>query len=1056
MQNKGAIRIFAILLGLACLFYLSFSWITRNIESKAHEAANSYVSKSAIVELAKKRSNGNENTETLFIDSVRMHVEKLYLDSVRKMPVDFPLYGSLFTYEDCKEHEINLGLDLKGGMNVTLEVSVPDIIRNMSAKPDDPKLNRALAIARARQTKEKTPFAEIFADELKKVDPGASLASYFRTIDMKGKIDFNTPDEAVIKLIKDRVDESIATSEKTLRARIDKFGVTQPNIQTLEASGRILIELPGVSDQDRVRKLLQGTANLEFWETYNNDEVINKLEAADKRLAEILSVDDFKKDTLAVDSTKTNATTKVETQQAAIDTVKKDTSSLLSKLGTEKDTSKNDSLKSNTADTSAQVKWQKEHPLFAILEPSIDRQSGKLLPGPVIGRAFVKDTAKIMTYLKNEKLKRILPDNIRFAWTHKPVDEKGLITQLIALKVTRRDKKPALYGDIMTDAKKDFDQRGGGRPHISMTMTDEAAQTWAALTGDNIGKSIAIVLDDYVYSYPTVQGKISGGVSQITGDFTTREADDLANILKAGKMPAPARIVEETVVGPTLGAESINAGFKSFAIALILVFVFMAIYYGKAGLVADITLLINTFFIIGVLASLGAVLTLPGIAGIVLVVGLSVDANVLIYERIREELRGGKGLQTAIGEGYKHAMSSILDSNVTTLLLGIILYAYGSGPVQGFATTLIIGILCSLFSAIFISRLSFEFLLGRKIDISFSIPFTANAFKNVNIDFVKNRKYFYIFSSVVILIGTGFYFKNGGFTMGVDFKGGRSYVVRFDNPVETEAVGHAIRNVIGTQAGEQVKTFGGNNQVRITTAYMIDDTSSNAEEVVKQKLAESLDQLGNKYKIVQSQKVGETISRDLRSNAVWTILFSCALMFIYILIRFKGWQYGLGATIALLHDVAFILSFYAIFDGVLPFTLEINQDFIAAILTVMGYSMTDTVVVFDRIREFLAGKGKSVLERGEEKNRTINYALNSTLSRTMITSLITFFVLVAIFIFGGEVIRSFSFALLIGIVIGTYSSICIATPVVIDFDKKKSPNNSNHKQNTPVLEKSAL
>jgi SecD/SecF fusion protein len=1034
MQNKGAIRVFAILLGLACLFYLSFSWITRSIENKAREAAEAYVQQPSITEVAKKKFNGEAALETAFLYSIKKEREELFLDSVRKLPVDFPLYSSLFTYEDCKEHEINLGLDLKGGMNVTLEVSVADIIKNMSAKPDDEKLNIALAKARVRQTKEKLHFADIFADELKKVDPGASLASYFRTVDMKGKIDFNTTDDAVIKLIKERVDESIATSEKTLRARIDKFGVTQPNIQKLESSGRILIELPGVSDQDRVRKLLQGTANLEFWETFNNEEIIGKLEAADKRLSEVLTPTESKKDTatasLRIDSAKIAAVAKT-------DSAKKDSTSLLSQLTGTNDSAKKESLKTTpAADTSAQVKWQKQHPLFSILQPSVDGQ-GKLLPGPVVGRALVKDSAKIMAYLKNEKVKRVLPDNVRFAWANKPVDEKGLVAQLIALKITRRDKKPALFGDIMTDAKKDFDQRGGGRPHISMSMTDEAAQTWATLTGDNIGKSIAIVLDDYVYSYPTVQGKISGGVSQITGDFTTREADDLANILKAGKMPAPARIVEETVVGPTLGAESINAGFKSFAIALLLVFVFMAIYYSKAGLVADITLLINTFFIIGVLASLGAVLTLPGIAGIVLVVGLSVDANVLIYERIREELRGGKGLQTAIGEGYKHALSSILDSNITTLLLGIILYIYGSGPVQGFATTLIIGILCSLFSSLFISRLLFEFLLGRKIDVSFSIPATANSFKNVNIDFVKNRKYYYIFSSAIILLGAIFYLKNGGFTMGVDFKGGRSYVVRFENPVQTEAVGTALRTVMGTHAGEQVKTFGENNQIRITTAYMIDDTSSNAEEIVKQKLEESLNGLNNKYQIIQSQKVGETISRDLRSNAVWTILFSCVLMFVYILIRFKGWQYGLGATVALFHDVAIILSCYTIFDGWLPFTLEINQDFIAAILTVMGYSMTDTVVVFDRIREFLNEKGKASLEKGEEKNRIINYALNSTLSRTMITSLITFFVLVAIFVFGGEVIRSFAFALLIGIVIGTYSSICIAAPVVIDFDKRK-------------------
>jgi len=1038
MQNKGAIRLFAILLGLACLFYLSFSWITRKVEGEARASAEQTVSKPEIIALAKKHANGNAEIEKAFLDSAREKAEYIFLDSVRKLPVDFPLYSSIFTYEDCKDHEINLGLDLKGGMNVTLEVSVADIIRNMSAKPDDKKLNLAIGKARFREHKERKHLADLFAEEIKLADPGASLSSYFRTIEMKGKIDFNTPDEEVIKLIKERVDEAIATSEKTLRARIDKFGVTQPNIQKLEGSGRILIELPGVKDKERVRKLLQGTANLEFWETYENEEAIGKLVDADKRLAEILGFaiekDSASSDSAKVDTAKVAA--KVDTAVTKVDTSKKDTSSALSKLGlNSNDTSKNTTAEKAQEDTSAMAKAKREHPLFFVLQPFID-QKGKTVPGPVVGRALIKDTALVMSYLNNEKIKRVLPDNIKFAWSYKSVKGADAVTELIALKVTRRDKKAALFGDIMTDARKEYDQMQQGRPHISMTMTDEAGQTWAALTGDNIGKSIAIVLDGYVYSYPTVQGKISGGQSQITGDFTAREVDDMVNILKAGKMPAPARIVEETVVGPTLGAESINAGFNSFIIALLLVFVFMAFYYGKGGVIADIVLLINTFFIIGVLASLGAVLTLPGIAGIVLVVAISVDANVLIYERIREELRAGKGLQLALADGYKHAMSSILDSNITTLLLAIILYAYGSGPVQGFATTLIIGILCSLFCAIFISRLVFEMLLGKKMDVSFSLPLTANAFKNVNIDFVKKRKLYYIFSSIIIITGTIFFFKNGGFTMGVDFKGGRSYVVRFENPVEAEAVGDALRTSFGIHP--VVKTFGTEgNQVRITSSYMIDDTSMTADQTVEQKLNEGLGSLNNKSTILQSQKVGGTISRDLRNNAVWTILFSCVLMFVYILIRFKGWQYGLGATVALFHDVLVVLSCYTIFDGLLPFTLEINQDFIAAILTVMGYSMTDTVVVFDRIREYLSDKGKSALIPGEEKNRIINYALNSTLSRTMITSLITFFVLVAIFLFGGEVIRSFAFALLIGIVIGTYSSICIATPIVIDFDRRK-------------------
>lgn len=1035
MQNKGAISFFAILLALACLFYLSFSWITRSVESTARATAEQIASKPEITELAKKRANGNAEIEKAFLDSVRLKAERTFLDSVRKLPVDFPLYSYVFTYEDCKDHEINLGLDLKGGMNVTLEVSVADIIRNMSAKPDDAKLNLAIGKARVREHKEKKHLAELFAEELRSIDPGASLASYFRTIELKGKIDFNTPDETVIALIKERVDEAIATSEKTLRARIDKFGVTQPNIQKLETSGRILIELPGVNDPERVRKLLQGTANLEFWETYENEEAIGKLVEADKRLAEILGFV-IKKDTAAAaDSLKAVAKADSLKAVAKTDTSKNDTASALSQLGLN-DTAKSAAALKAQEDTSAMAKAKREHPLFFLLQPFIDQQ-GKAVPGPIVGRALIKDTAQIMNYLNNEKVKRVLPDNIKFAWTYKPVKGAESVTQLIALKVTRRDKKAAMYGDIMTDARKEYDQRQQGRPNISMTMTDEAGQTWAALTGDNIGKSIAIVLDGYVYSFPTVQGKISGGTSQITGDFTGQEADDMVNILKAGKMPAPARIVEETVVGPTLGRESAEAGFLSFGIALLVVFIFMAFYYGKAGIVADIALIINMFFIVGVLASLGAVLTLPGIAGIVLTIGLSVDANILIFERVREELARGKGITLAIQDGFRHAMSSIMDANITLLLLGLILYMYGSGPVQGFATTLIIGILCSLFCAILISRIIFDGMLNRKKDISFSIPLTQNAFKNINIDFVKRRKLYYLLSTAVIALGVFFYVKHDGFKLGVDFKGGRSYYVNFEDPILTENVRDVLRGSFDNHPIE-VKTFGTEgDRVRITTSYMIDDTSSNAQAIVDEKLHSGLAGLNNTYVIESQTKVGETISRDLRNNAVWTILFSCLMMFIYILVRFKGWQYGLGATIALFHDVAVVLSCYTIFDGILPFTLEINQDFIAGILTVMGYTMTESVIVFDRIREYLNDRGQKDLQPGEEKNRIINYALNSTLSRTINTSLTIFFVLIVIFIFGGEVIRGFIFALLIGRIIGTYSSLCISTPIVIDFDRTK-------------------
>ncbi|MCC6690117.1 MAG: protein translocase subunit SecD, partial [Bacteroidia bacterium] len=646
----------------------------------------------------------------------------------------------------------------------------------------------------------------------------------------------------------------------------------------------------------------------------------------------------------------------------------------------------------------------------------------------------INDTGKVMGFLKDEKIRKIFPPKVKFLWTFKPIDKEGTTMQLVAIKINSRDGKAPLYGDIITDARKQFEQTGSGTPQIAMSMTSEAAAVWKRLTKENIGKSIAIVLDNSVYSFPTVQSEIAGGSSTITGNFSVKEADDLINVLKAGKLPAPARIVAEETVGPTLGQEAIHSGLQSFIIALLVVLLFMGFYYSKAGWVADIALFANVFFVMGILASMGAVLTLPGIAGIVLTIGMSVDANILIFERVREEQNSGKGTGLAIKEGFKNAMSSIIDSNVTTLLLGIILFVFGTGPIQGFATTLIIGILTSLFSAIFITRIIFDGMLKRNSEITFSNKFTAHAFKNINIDFVNKRKYYYLFSGTIILLGIIFYFKHQGFSMGVDFKGGRTYVVRLANEKETENIRQTLTETFGMPP--EVKTYGEGSQLKITTTYMIDDDNENAEAQVEAKLKEGLDKLNVKYEIMSSIKVGETVSRDIQNKAVWAVLFSCLIMFVFIFIRFKKWQYGLGSVVALFHDVLIVLSCYTIFDGILPFALEIDQHFIAAILTVMSYSMTDTVVVFDRIREYLTEKNKLDLD-DNEKNTVINYALNSTLSRTILTSLTIFFVLLSIFLFGGTTIKGFSFALLIGIVIGTYSSICIATPVVIDFDKKK-------------------
>ncbi|MBL7884566.1 MAG: protein translocase subunit SecDF, partial [Bacteroidia bacterium] len=859
-------------------------------------------------------------------------------------------------------------------------------------------------------------------------NPNGKLALNFQTVELKGKIEFNTSDEEVLKFLRERIEEAIATSENTLRARIDKFGVSTPNIQRLASSGRILIELPGVTDKARVRKLLQGSANLEFWETYDNSEIYPLLETANTRLKEILTpIEDSTSngDATITTTIKTDSTTAVNKDTT--------TTSLASQLGTDtKDTT--NKLGETSADTLA--KMRKENPLFALLSAAVGRnEQGQpvLGQGPVVGYALVKDTGKINAFFNNPKIKSVFPPKSKFLWSFKAIDKEETTLQLIAIRSTSRDGKAPLSGDIISDARKQFEQ-GSGSPSISMSMKTDAANIWKRLTKENIGKSIAIVLDNSVYSFPTVQGEIAGGSSSITGNFTIQEADDLVNILKAGKLPAPAKIVEETVVGPTLGAEAISKGFISTIIALLLVLLFMGFYYSKAGWVADLAMVINNFFVIGILASFGAVLTLPGIAGIVLTIAMSVDANILIFERIREELALGKTTAVAIKEGFKNAMSSVIDSHITGLLLGIILFVFGSGPIQGFATTLMIGIVSSLFCAIFITRLVFDRWLSKNKAIPFSNKFTDGAFKKININFVGKRKYYYIFSTLVITAGVIAYVMKGGFSLGVDFKGGRSYVVRFDDVKPTEEVRNALEVTFGE--APEVKTYGESTQQRITTTYLIGDESDNAEANVETKLTEGLNTLGTKYQIMSSQKVGETVSRDIKEKAVWAVLLSCLVMFVFIFIRFKKWQYGLGSVVALFHDVAIVLSIYVIFDGILPFSLEITQDFIAAILTVMSYSMVDSVVVFDRIREYLTERNKSDLDK-HERERVINFALNSTLSRTINTALTIFFVMFAIFAFGGETIRGFAFALMIGIVVGTYSSICIATPIVIDLERDK-------------------
>lgn len=1018
MQNKGAIRLFAILLALACAYYLMFTWVASGVEDGAEEYAKNYA----------ETKGGTDS----FKDSVIVVVKNKYLDSLKKKPVYNFLGITTYTYEEVTNRRLNLGLDLKGGMNVTLEISVGDIIKSLSNNSNDPAFQKALVEAEQLQKTSTKDFVTLFGEQYHKNNPNGKLAINFQTIELKGKVDFNTSDEDVLKFLHERVEEAIQTSEHTLRTRIDKFGVTQPNIQRLASSGRLLIELPGVTDKDRVRKLLVGTANLEFWETYENKDISPLLSQANVIIKEVLAPRDtvIKNDSLQLTTTAT-AAIKSDSLSAKTDS----TNSLASQLGK---ASTGESAKTGKSKNDLDIeKARKENPLFAILTPMIQynekREPMDYSPGPAVGIASVRDTALVNTYLNFPKVKSLFKPHTKFFWSFKAYDKEETAFQLIAIKGnTNINGTAPLAGDIITDARKVFEQGSGASPQISMSMTAEAAQIWKHLTHDNIGKSIAVVLDNSVYSYPTVQGEIPNGTSSITGSFSIKEADDLVNILKAGKLPAPAHIVQESVVGPTLGQEAIHDGLFSTLIALILVLIFMGLYYSKAGWVADFAMIVNNLFVVGILASFGAVLTLPGIAGIVLTIAMSVDANILIFERVREELHLGKGTALAIKEGYKNAMPSIIDGHVTTLLLGIILFVFGTGPLQGFATTLIIGIVSSLFCAIFITRLIFDRWLSKNKAIPFGTKLTEHAFKKININFVGKRKLYYVFSSIIIIAGIAAYVVKGQFNLGVDFKGGRSYVVRFDNAKPVEDVKTSLEAAF--QQPTEVKTYGENNQQRITTTYLIDDNSDDAEQRVEAKLAEGLKPFGA-TKIMSSDKVGETVSRDIKTKAIWAILLSCLVMFVFIFIRFKKWQYGLGAVIALFHDVAIVLSVYILLDGVLPF-LEITQDFIAAILTVMSYSMTDTVVVFDRVREYLTERNKTDLDK-TERVKVINYALNSTLSRTINTSLTIFFVLLAIFIFGGATIKGFSFALLIGIVIGTYSSICIATPIVIDLEPEK-------------------
>lgn len=990
MQNKGAILTFAILLAAVCLYQLTFTFKAAQIERRAKEYAQ-----------------GDPAKEYFYLDSISGEVVYNFL-GLKK-----------FTYKDVKELEINLGLDLKGGMNVTLEVSVVDVIRALSNYNPDSTFNAALARAIELQKASTQDFVTLFGQAFQEIDPNARLAAIFNTLELRDRVNFNSTNAEVLDVIRREADAAIDNSFNILRTRIDRFGVAQPNIQQLQTRGRILVELPGIDNPERVRKLLQGTAQLEFWETYENQEVYPYLMQANQRLREITGSTepsapaDNQPEAQTTESTVAD-TTRAETPSSLLDELKSDTTGVAPEGANDLEN------------------FRKEFPLFALLTPSTD-QTGNLFPGPVVGVAHARDTAEVNRILAREQIRNIFPRNMIFRWTAKPIDQAGTFYRLIALKVTTRDGQAPLTGEVITDARQDFDQFGG-RPEVAMAMNSEGAKTWARMTKENIGKSIAIVLDGYVRSYPTVQNEITGGRSSITGLENIEEAKDLANILKSGKMPAPARIIQEEVVGPSLGKEAISAGLYSFLIAFIIVLLYMLFFYSKkAGLAANFALIANMFFIVGILASLGAVLTLPGIAGIVLTIGMSVDANVLIYERVQEELNAGKGLKLAISDGYKNAYSAIIDGQVTTLLTGIVLYLFGSGPIKGFATTLVIGILTSLFSAIFITRLIFEWQLKHNRNITFTSKITSNWLQNTHIKFLEKRKIAYIISGSLIVISL-LSIAIRGFNYGIDFKGGRTYTVRFDQDVRVADIQSSLAAVYGT--APEVKTFGGNNQVRITTTYKVDDMSDTVDDEVETLLYQGLvnggflnnvsfDDFSTNYRM-SSQKVGPTISYDIKKDAVIAVIFSLIIIFLYILVRFSNWQYGLGAVAALAHDTIIVLGIFSLLYSILPFSLEIDQAFIAAILTVMGYSINDTVVVFDRIREYLK------LYPKRDSEHTMDQAINGTLRRTFSTSLSTFVVLLAIFLFGGATIRGFTFALLVGILVGTYSSIFVATPIVYD------------------------
>ena len=999
MQSKGFIKLIAVLLALACVYQLSFTFKTRSVEKKAAAYA------------------------AQFPLDVQSEAEQHYLDSVQNVQV-FNLGFKKFTYKECKEKELNLGLDLKGGMNVMLEVQVEDVVKALAGdSQNDPAFVEAIAEANeALKQGTSSDYIGDFVKAYSRLSNGRPIAEIFVSPDRQD-ITLESSDADVEKVLKQETDAAIGASFNVLRSRIDHFGVTQPNIMRLPNSHRILVELPGVKEPQRVRDLLQGTASLEFWLTYDANEVIPALVSADKLLKEEL--------TQAAAQTEP-----VAEETSAAEAAATEDQGLIGEIGADS-TASADAVQTDHFD-------REQNPLFAVLDPNY-------AGGAAIGAAYKADMAAVNEYLSRPEVLELFPADILFKWGVKGDDHIDGRFYLYAIKVTTPDGKAPLDGSVVTEATGQYAQRGA-TAEVSMTMNAEGTQEWARMTGENIGKCIAIVLDGYVYSAPRVNTKIDKGQSQITGDFTMQEATDLANVLNSGKVPAPAKIIQDTVVGPSLGQESINAGMLSFVIAFILVLLYMSLFYKTAGWMADIALLVNVFLLMGVLASFGAVLTLPGIAGIVLTMGMAVDANVIIYERIKEELREGKGISLAIKDGFSRAYSAIIDGQLTTIITGIVLFVFGTGPVQGFATTLIIGIITSIFCSIFITRLLIEWIVAKWGSISFSHKWSENFLCNTHVDFLSKRKIAYVISAVAIVLSIASFFVRG-LNLGAEFTGGRAYVVRFDKPVSAEAVRASMEETFSqitdadaSSISFEVKQYGNENQMRIVTQYRYDDMSDEATAEVEQVIYDALKSLYS-YPITFDQfrstqtdvngiltadKIGPSIANDMTWNAIYSVLFSLIAIGLYITFRFKRWQWATGATLALAINALLIIGIFSMFYGILPFNLEVNQAFIAAILTIIGYAINDTVVVFDRIREYLGLYPKRKLKEN------VNNAINSTLSRTINTSGTTLVTLLAIFFFGGETIRGFIFALIIGVVVGTIATIFIATPIAYDLMAKRA------------------